>query len=310
MSEANRQRNSIESAVDVPSPGIYAAQSFSMDKQQTLAEEQSTQATASESFHLVKGMMSMCESYLKDNTDFKGFILWALVDNNGRFEQPGGIEESRGMERNEESYHSVKFEQLDGMEKSEGVERNDESYNSMKFEQHGGIEKYGGMERNDESYNYMNFEQLDEMEESEGTERIDESYNYMNFEEPVGMEDSGGMERNDESYNSLNAFHKAGQATSFYKVNGNEEAVSAQNGKAARLVYIKRAKVVRPVHAKRTYHASHHEGHTSLRSYGWWANNWPKTRRSAVLHKSQLAQKYPTTGWKYATKGYRRHARS
>ena len=43
MSEANRQRNSIESAVDVPYPGIYTAQSFSMDKQQTLAEEQSTQ---------------------------------------------------------------------------------------------------------------------------------------------------------------------------------------------------------------------------------------------------------------------------
>ena len=109
------------------------------------------------------------------------------------------------------------------------------------------------------------------------------------------------------------------QATSFYKVKGNEEAISAQNGKAARLVHIKRSKVVRPVHAKRTYHASHHEGHTSLRSSGWWANNWPRTKRSAVLHKSQLAQKYPTTGWKYATKttgwkyatkGYRRHARS
>ena len=262
MSEANRQRNSIESAVDVPSPGIYTAQSFSIDKQQTLAEEQSAQATASECFHLVKTMMSMCESYLRDNADFKGFILWALVDNNGRFEQPGGIE------------------------------------------------KYGGMERNDESYNSMNFEQLDGMEESERTEMIDESYNYMNFEEPGRIEESGGMERNDKSYNSLNAFHKAGQATSFYKVKGNEEAVSAQNGKAARLVHIKRAKVVRPVHTKRTYHASHHEGHTSLRSSGWWANNWPRTRRSAVLHKSQLEQKYPTTGWKYATKGYRRHARS
>ena len=221
MSEANRQRNSIESAVDVPSPGIYAAQSFSMDKQQTLAEEQSTQATASECFHLVEAMMSMCERYLKDNADFKGFILWALVDNNGRFEQPGGIEESGGMERN------------------------------------------------------------------------DESYNSMIFEQPGRIEESGGMERNDKSYNSLNAFHKAGQATSFYKVKGNEEAVSAQNGKAARLPHIKRAKVVRPVHAKRTYHASHHEGHTSLRSSGWWANNWPRTRRSAVLHKSQLEQKYP-----------------
>ena len=30
---------------------IYTAQSFSMDKQQTLAEEQSTQATASECLH-------------------------------------------------------------------------------------------------------------------------------------------------------------------------------------------------------------------------------------------------------------------
>ena len=262
MSEANRQRNSIESAVGVPSPGIYTAQSFSMDKQQTLAEEQSAQATASECFHLVKTMMSMCESYLRDNADFKGFILWALVDNNGRFEQPGGIE------------------------------------------------KYGGMERNDESYDSMNFEQLDGMEESERTEMIDESYNYMNFEELGRIEESGDMERNDKSYNSLNAFHKAGQATSFYEVKGNEEAVSAQNGKAARLVHIKRAKVVRPVHAKRTYRASHHEGHTSFRSSSWWANNWPRTRRSAVLHKSQLEQKYPTTGWKYATKGYRRHARS
>ena len=230
MSEANRQRNSIESAVDVPSPGIYTAQSFSMDKQQTLAEEQSTQATASECFHLVEALMSMCEHYLKDKADFKGFILWALVDENGRFEQPGGIEESGGMERN------------------------------------------------------------------------DESYNSMIFEQPGRIEGSGGMERNDKSYNSLNVFHKA--------VKGIEDAASAQNRKAARLVHIKRAKVVRPVHDKRTYHALHHEGHTSLRSSGWWANNWPRTRRSAVLHKSQLEQKYPTTGWKYATKGYRRHARS
>ena len=238
MSEANRQRKSIESADNVPSPGIYSAQSFSMDKQQTLAEEQSTQATASECFHLIEAMMSRCESYLKDNADFKGFILWALVDNNGRFEQPGGIEEARSMERN------------------------------------------------------------------------DESYNSMIFEQPGRIEESGGMERNDKSYNSLNAFHKARQATSFYKMKGNKDAISAQNGKAARLVHIKRAKVVRPVHAKRTYHASHQEGHTSLRSFGRWANNWPRTRRSAVLHKSQLEQKYPTTGWKYATKGYRRHARS
>ena len=233
MCDANRQRNSIESAVDVPSPGIYVAQSFSMDKQQTLAEEQSTQATASECFHLAETMISMCESYLKNNADFKGFILWALVDNNGRFEQPGGIEESGGMERN------------------------------------------------------------------------DESYNSMIFEQPGRIEESGGMERNNKSYNSLNAFHKARQATSFYKVKSNEKAISAQNGKAARLVHIKGSKVVRPVHAQRTYHASHHEGHTSFRSSGWWANNWPRTRRSAVLHKSQLKQKYPTTRWKYATKGYK-----
>ena len=257
MPEANRQRNSIESAVDVPSPGIYTAQSFSMVKQQTLAEEQSAQATASECFHLVKTMMSMCESYLRDNADFKGFILWALVDNNGRFEQPDGIEKYGGMERNDESYDSMNFEQLDGMEESERTEMIDESYNHMNFEEPGRIEESGGMERNDKSYNCLNFEQLDGMEESERTERIDESYNYMNFEEPGRIEESGDIERNDKSYDSLNAFHKAGQATSFYKVKGNEEAVGAQNGKAARLVHIKRAKVVRPVHAKRTYRASH-----------------------------------------------------
>ena len=242
MSEANRQRNSIESAVDVPSPGIYAAQVFSMDKQKTLAEEQSTQASDSACFNLVEAVTLTCESYLRDYAGFEGFILWALADNNGCFNKPSGIDDSSGMERN------------------------DESYNSMIFEQPGRIEESGGMERNDKSYNSLN------------------------------------------AY--LNAFHKAGQATSFYKAKGIEEAVSAQNRKAARLVHIKRAKVVRPVHAKRTYHASHHEGHTSLRSSGWWANNWPRTRRSAVLHKSQLEQKYPTTGWKYATKGYRRHARS
>ena len=178
-------------------------------------------------------MMSMCENYLKDNADFKGFILWALVDNSGRFEQPGGIEESRGMERNNESYHSVNFEQPGGIEESGGMERNDESYNSMIFEQPGRIEESGGMERNDK---------------------------------PPLKRDRPPQ---------------------------------------------KRAKVVRPVHAKKTYHASHQEGHTSLRSSGWWASNRPRTRRSAVLHKkSQLAQKYPTTRWKYTTKEYRRYARS
>ena len=251
MSEANRQRNSIESAVDVPSPGIYAAQSFSIDKQQTLAEEQSTQVTASERFHMVEAMMSMYENYLRDNADFKGFIQWALVDNNGHFEKPGGIEESGSMERNDKSYNSLNYEQPGGIEETEDMERNDESYNSMIFEQPGRIEESDGMERNDKFDNY------------------------------------------------LNAFHKAGQATSFYKVKGIEEAISAQNRKAAR-----------PVHAKRTYHELHYEGHTSLRSYGRWANNWQRTRRNAVLHKSQLKQKYPTTGWKYATKGYWRHERS
>ena len=65
---------------------------FSMDKQQPLAEEQSTRATASDRFHLVEAMMFACESYLKDRTGFEGFILWALVDNNDCFEQSGKIE--------------------------------------------------------------------------------------------------------------------------------------------------------------------------------------------------------------------------
>ena len=77
---------------------------FSVDKQQTLAEEQSTQATASDRFRLVEAVMFACESYLKDRTGFEGIILWGLVDNNGCFEQPDGIEESEGMERNDESF--------------------------------------------------------------------------------------------------------------------------------------------------------------------------------------------------------------
>ena len=145
----------------------------------------------------------------------------------------------------------------------------------------------------------MNFEQLDGMEESEGTERNDESYNYMNFEELVGMEDSGGMERNDESYNSMSAFQKAGQGTTFYKANGNEKAVSVQSRKATRNVHIKSANVGRPIHSKRTYHTSHYEGDTSLRSFGWWANNRPRTRRKVALLKRQLLQKYHRLG-KYA----------
>ena len=77
---------------------------FSVDKQQTLAEEQSTQATASDRFRVVEAVMFACESYFKDRTGFEGIILWGLVDNNGCFEQPDGIEESEGMERNDESF--------------------------------------------------------------------------------------------------------------------------------------------------------------------------------------------------------------
>ena len=99
MSEANRQRNSIESAVDVPSPGIYVAQSFSMDKQQTLAEEQSTQASHSACFNLVEAVVLTCESYLRDYAGFEGFILWAFADNNDCFKQPSGIDNSDARAR-------------------------------------------------------------------------------------------------------------------------------------------------------------------------------------------------------------------
>ena len=148
---------------------------------------------------------------------------------------------------------------------------NDEPYNSMIFEQLGRIEESGGMERNEKSYN---------------------SLNAVHKAGPGGIEDSGDMERNDEFYNSM-IFEQPGRIEESDGMERNDKPL------------LKRAKVVRPVHAKRTYHASHHEGHTSLRSSGWWANNWPRTRRSAVLHKSQLRQKYPTTTWKYATKGYK-----
>ena len=77
---------------------------FSADKKQTLAEEQSMQVTASDQYHLVEAVMFACESYLKDCTGFEGFILWALVDSNGYFEQPDRIEEPEGMERNDESF--------------------------------------------------------------------------------------------------------------------------------------------------------------------------------------------------------------
>ena len=80
---------------------------FSADKKQTLAEEQSMQVTASDQYHLVEAVMFACESYLKDCTGFEGFILWALVDSNGYFEQPDRIEELEGMERNDESFKFV-----------------------------------------------------------------------------------------------------------------------------------------------------------------------------------------------------------
>ena len=61
---------------------------LSMDKQQTFAEEQSKEVMASDRFRLVDAVMFECETYLKGHTGFEGFILWALVDSNGCFEQP------------------------------------------------------------------------------------------------------------------------------------------------------------------------------------------------------------------------------
>ena len=61
---------------------------LSMDKQQTFAEEQSKEVMASDRFRLVEAVMFECENYLKSHTGFEGFILWALVDSNGCFEQP------------------------------------------------------------------------------------------------------------------------------------------------------------------------------------------------------------------------------
>ena len=43
---------------------------------------------ASDRFRLVEAVMFECEKYLNDHTGFEGFILWALVDSNGCFEQP------------------------------------------------------------------------------------------------------------------------------------------------------------------------------------------------------------------------------
>ena len=61
--------------------------------------------TASDRFRLVEAAMFECEKYLKDCTGFEGFILWALVDNNGRFEQPGEKAESGSIERSDEHMH-------------------------------------------------------------------------------------------------------------------------------------------------------------------------------------------------------------
>ena len=61
---------------------------LSMDEQQTLAEKQSKEVMASDRFRLVEAVMFECENYLKSHTGFEGFILWALVDSNGCFEQP------------------------------------------------------------------------------------------------------------------------------------------------------------------------------------------------------------------------------
>ena len=61
---------------------------LSKDKEQTFAEEQSKEVMASDRFHLAEAVMFECENYLKDHTGFEGFILWALVDSNGCFEQP------------------------------------------------------------------------------------------------------------------------------------------------------------------------------------------------------------------------------
>ena len=61
---------------------------LSMDKQQTFAEEQSKEVMASHRFRLVEAVMFECENYLKNHSGFEGFILWALVDSSGCFEQP------------------------------------------------------------------------------------------------------------------------------------------------------------------------------------------------------------------------------
>ena len=101
---------------------------FSADKKQTLAEEQSMQVTASDQYHLVEAVMFACESYLKDCTGFEGFILWALVDSNGYFEQPDRIEEPEGMERNDESFKYANEAATSGESDCCIEESNDESF--------------------------------------------------------------------------------------------------------------------------------------------------------------------------------------
>ena len=90
-----------------------------------------------------------------------------------------------------------------------------------------------------------------------------------------GIDEPDGMESNDESFKFVN--------------------------EAAKPVHIKSAVSVRPVYIKRPWHASHHKGHTSLRSSDRWANNWPKQDKGQCCIKSKLRQKYTTTEWKYPT---------
>ena len=95
-----------------------------------------------------------------------------------------------------------------------------------------------------------------------------------------GIDEPEGMESNDESFKFVN--------------------------EAAEPVHLKNAESVRPVYIKRPWHASHHKGHTSLRSSDRWANNWPKQDKGQCCIKSKLRQKYTTTEWKYPTSGWRK----
>ena len=162
------------------------------------------------------------------------------------------------------------------------------------------------MERNDESFKSANetatlvesdrccFEQPDGKDEPEMVDSDsccfgqhdgkDEPEGNGCFEQPDGIDEPDDMESNDESFKFVN--------------------------EAAKPVHIKNAESVRAVYIKRPWHASHHKGHTSLRSSDWWANKWPKTRHKTVLHESARRQKYIPTKWKYPTSGWRKRARS